>query len=276
MGQVSQPAPFLMLLSRTLGLNALLCAILLPINSQAQDKSAATSSPDVSQSIQKGLNLAKTGRCSEALPLLRKSSGRVEDKSLKRDAGLAGVRCGLFANQPEAVTDFLRVLNRDFPRDPEVLYISVHAYSDLSTRYAQELARFAPNSYPAHELNAESLELQGKWDDAAKEYQQILKQSPSLPGIHFRLGRLLLSKPNPPPDVAAQARAQFEQELKIDPSNAEAEYILGELARQDQQWDDAVKHFAHASQIDAGFGDAFLGLGASLIATKRFAEAVPR
>ena len=131
------------------------------------------------------------------------------------------MRCGLFANQPEAVTDFLRVLNRDFPRDPEVLYISVHAYSDLSTRYAQELARFAPNSYPAHELNAESLELQGKWDDAAKEYQQILKQSPSLPRIHFRLGRLLLSKPNPPPDVAAQARAQFEQELKIDPSNAE-------------------------------------------------------
>jgi len=263
-----------MLLSRTLGLAALLCAIL-PANTQAQSKSAAASSPDLSQSIQKGLNLAKSGHCNEALPLLKKSSGLVEDKSLKRDAGLAGVRCGLYTNQPDAVTDFLRALNRDFPRDPEILYISVHAHSDLSTRYAQELARFAPNSYPAHELNAESLELQGKWDDAAKEYQQILKQNPNLPGIHFRMGRLLLSKPNPPSDVAAQARAEFEQELKIDPSNAEAEFILGELARQDQQWDDAVKHFSRASQLDAGFGDAFLGLGASLIATKKFAEAVP-
>jgi tetratricopeptide (TPR) repeat protein len=274
MGQVSKPAPFLMLPSRTLGFIAFFCAILLPINSGAQSKSAAPSSPDVSQSIQKGLTLAKSGHCSEALPLLKKSAGHVEDKSLKRDAGLAGVRCGLYTNQPDAVTDFLRALNRDFPRDPEVLYISVHAYSDLSTRYAQELARF-PNSSSAHELNAESLELQGKWDDAAKEYQQILTQNPNLSGIHFRLGRLLLSKPNPPADVGVQARSEFEQELKLDPSNAEAEFILGELARQDQQWEDAVKHFSRASQIDAGFGDAFLGLGASLIATKKFAEAVP-
>ena len=277
MGQALRLAPFLMPLPRTLGLTALFCAtLLLPSSSEAQAKaSAAPPSADVAQSLQKGLSLAKAGHCSEALPLLKKSLAHVEDKSLKRDAGLAGVRCSLFTNQPEAVTDFLRVLNRDFPRDPEVLYISVHAYSDLSTRSAQELARFAPNSNSAHELNAESLELQGKWDDAAKEYQQILKQNPDLPGIHFRMGRLLLSKPNPPADVATQARSEFEQELKIDPSNAEAEFILGELARQDQQWDDAVKHFSRASQLDAGFGDAFLGLGASLIATKKFAEAVP-
>jgi len=264
-----------MCLPRILGLLALLCALLQPLNATAQTKPPTSAASDVSQSLQKGLNLAKSGHCAEALPLLRKGSAHVEDKSQKREAGLAGVRCALFADQPEVVVEFLRSLNRDFPRDPEVLYVSVHAYSDLSTRAAQELARFAPNSYPAHELNAESLELQGKWDDAAKEYQQILKQNPDLPGIHFRMGRLLLSKPNPPTDVGAQARKEFEQELKIDPSNAEAEFILGELARQEQQWDDAVKHFSRASQLDAGFGDAFLGLGASLIATKKFAEAVP-
>ena len=275
MGRALRPAPFLMYSRRILGLFALLYAALLPVNIRAQAKPPATPAPDASQSLQKGLSLAKSGHCAEALPLLKKSLARVEDKSLKRDAGLAGVRCALFTDQPEAVTEFLRSLNRDFPRDPEVLYVSVHAYSDLSTRAAQELARFAPNSYPAHELNAESLELQGKWDDAAKEYQQILKQNPDLPGIHFRMGRLLLSKPNPPADVGAQARKEFEQELKIDPSNAEAEFILGELARQDQQWDEAVKHFSRATQLDAGFGDALLGLGASLIATKKFAEAVP-
>jgi len=264
-----------MYLLRILVSFALLCALLLPLNATVQAKPPAQAVSDVSQSLQKGLNLAKSGHCAEALPLLRKGAAHVEDKAQKREAGLAGVRCALFTDQPEAVTEFLKSLNRDFPRDPEVLYVSVHAYSDLSTRAAQELARFAPGSYSAHELNAESLELQGKWDDAAKEYQQILKQNPDLPGIHFRMGRLLLSKPNPPADVAAQARKEFEQELKIDPSNAEAEFILGELARQEQQWDDAVKHFSRASQLDAGFGDAFLGLGASLIATKKFAEAVP-
>jgi tetratricopeptide (TPR) repeat protein len=257
---------------RLLGSIALVCGVLLPRGISAQSKAPA-SSADSAQSLEKGLKLAKSGRCADALPLLKKGS-RAADKAARRDAGLAGVRCALFANQPDAVVDFLRSLNRDFPLDPEVLYVSVHAYSDLSTRYAQELARYAPDSYPARELNAESLELQGKWDGAAKEYRQILKQHPDLPGIHFRLGRLLLSKPNPPADVATQARAEFEAELKIDPANAEAEYILGELARQDQQWDDAVKHFSRASQLDAGFGDAFLGLGTSLIASKKFAEAV--
>src|SRR4030095_3790917 len=96
-----------------------------------------------------------------------------------------------------------------------------------------------------------------------------------LPGIHFRLGRLLLSKPNPPPDIAEQARKEFEAELKIDPTNAEAEYVLGELARQAQQWDEAVEHFSRASKLDTSFVDAFLGLGQSLIATKKFTEAIP-
>ncbi len=55
-------------------------------------------------------------------------------------------------------------------------------------------------SYQAHELNAEALEMRGKWDEAAKEYRAVLQQNPRLPGIHFRLGRLLLSKPNPGPN----------------------------------------------------------------------------
>jgi tetratricopeptide (TPR) repeat protein len=178
------------------------------------------------------------------------------------------------SNQPGLVADFLRLLNQEFPSDPDVLYVSVHAYSDLSDRAAKHLAQAAPHSYQARELNAEALEMQGKWDQASAEYQAVLKQSPELPGIHFRLGRILLSKPNPPPDVAAQAKKEFEAELKIDPSNAGAEYVLGELARQSQQWDDAAHHFSRAAALDAGFGDAFLGLGQSLIAAKKFADAI--
>ena len=53
----------------------------------------------------------------------------------------------------------------------------------------------------------------------------------------------------------------MDQEIEIDPSNAGAEYVLGELARQAAQWPEAVGHFSRASKLDAGFGDAFLGLG---------------
>jgi tetratricopeptide (TPR) repeat protein len=177
-------------------------------------------------------------------------------------------------NRPDAAVEFLRFLNREFPHDPDVLFVAVHTYSDLSTWAAQELAATAPNSYQAHKLNAEALELQGKWDEAAKEYRLILQQNPRLPGIHFLLARLLLSKPDPSPTVAVDARRELLQEIEIDPANAGAEYVLGELARQESQWPDAIAHFTRATKLDAAFGDAYLGLGVSLISTKQFSEAV--
>src|ERR1700687_1578053 len=150
---------------------------------------------DLSTSAKRAVDMAKTGHCMDALPLLKKSEGHIADKGLRRDVGFAGVRCAMFADQPDAAIDFLHFLNREFPRDPDVLYLSVHTYSDLSMRASAELAASAPNSYQAQELNAEALEIQGKWDEATKIYRQILQQNPSLPGINYRLGRILVSKP---------------------------------------------------------------------------------
>lgn len=237
-------------------------------------QSAKPNLSDPSASAQKGIRLAESGHCAEALRSLKTSAQRVPDKAMKIKAGLATVRCGISTGNTDTALTALQWLNRDFPDDPDVLYVSTHAYSDLSTMAAQELARSAPQSYQAHELNAEALEMQGKWDQAEKEYETILKQNPDVPGIHFRLGRLLLSKPNPGPEMAEQAKKEFQEELKIDPNNAGAEYVLGELARESQQWDDAVAHFGRAAKLDAAFGDAYLGLGQSLISTKKYAEAI--
>jgi tetratricopeptide (TPR) repeat protein len=239
--------------------------------SQAAKPASSSTGTD---SAQRGLELVKSGRCAQAIPLLKKAmSGQVE-KSLERDSGLAGVRCAMVGNRFDLAEEFLRPLNRDFPNDPEVLYVSVHTYSDLATHASQRLAAAAPDSAQAHELNAEALEMQGKWDDAAREYQSIVQKDPRMPGIHFKIGRLLLSRTNPPPDAADRARKEFQKELELDPSNAGAEYVLGELARQAQQWDEAVRHFSRAAQIESGFGDAFLGWGLALISDKKFSDAV--
>lgn len=232
------------------------------------------SAPSASNGIQKGISLARSGRCAAALPLLQRATSRALDKAVRRDAGLAEVRCAMTLDRRAVAVSTLQWLNQDFPSDPEVLYVSTHVYSDLSTRAAADLAKRAPQSYQAHELDAEALEMQGKWDQAAKQYELALQQNPNAPGIHFRLGRLLLSKPNPGPDMAEQAKKQFEAELQIDPSNAGAEYVLGELAREAQQWPEAIQHFSRATKLDAGFGDAFLGLGQSFISTQQYAEAV--
>jgi tetratricopeptide (TPR) repeat protein len=167
------------------------------------------------------------------------------------------------------------VLSRDFPHDPEVLYAATHAYSDLSMRSSQDLARDAPFSYEVHELNAEALEMQGKWDEAGVEYRRILEINPMLPGIHARLGRTLLSKPQPAAVEVEQAKKNFEEELEIDPRNAAAEYVLGQLAADAKDSATAIQHFTRATKLDTTFSEAYLGLGTALNSAKRFAEAIP-
>jgi len=254
----------------------LVWATLLPVmecgSGFAQSVSKAPADP--STMARSATALAESGHCTEALPSLKKILGPVKDKELRRKIALAGVHCAMTLHQSEAALDFLRLLTREFPQDPDALYVAIHAYSDLSTAASQELARSAPHSYQAQELLAESFESQGKWEDAEKQYRGILIEDPTLPGIHFRLGRALLSKPNPGPEVAEEAKQEFEKELQIDPKNAGAEYVLGELARQQQQWEQAVKRFSRAAKLDPQFGEAFLGLGASLVSEKQYAEAV--
>jgi tetratricopeptide (TPR) repeat protein len=257
---------------------AFVCSLLwgLPEAHSMAQSGKQTPAPDSSSSAKQGVQLAKAGRCKEALALLKKGSAHItdKDKDLKREVGFAGVRCAMSGDQPDAAIDFLRSLNHEFAHDPDVLYLSVHTYSDLSTRASSELANTGAASYQAQELSAEALEVQGKWDEATRIYRLILQQNPNLAGIHYRLGRVLVSKPDFGPAAAEEAKQEFEKELQIDPANAGAEYVLGEMAKQKQEWDDAIQHFSRAAKLDAGFGDAFVGWGGSLVEVKKFSDAI--
>jgi len=206
-------------------------------SAQVSSKPAAAVTPAAAEHA---ATLAESGRCAEALPVLAKSAAHITDKELQKRVSLDGVRCATTLQQMEPLQELLRLLSRQFPHDPEVLYILTHAYSDLAARTAAELATSAPSSIPALEMDADASEQQGKWDQAEKDYQKILEQNPRYPGIHFRLARLILSKPSPPADFAEQAKKELQQELEIDPANAGAEYVLGELARQAQDLPGAV------------------------------------
>jgi len=186
---------------------------------------------------------------------------------------MAAAKCAMSLNQAQTAINALFILKRDFPHDPEVLYITTHYFSELAMQASQELAREAPTSYQAQELQAESFESQGRWAEAAAQYNKILDQNANVPGIHFRLGRVALSKGDSESDTQ-EAKKEFEQELKIDPSNAAAEFSLGEIARRTGQWNDAITHFSIAAKIDSGFAEAYLALGMSLAAAQKFADAV--
>jgi tetratricopeptide (TPR) repeat protein len=220
-----------------------------------------------------GLSLAESGQCREALAYLEKDYPRIPDPQLKHVMGTNALRCAMALGQSDKAIDFVRWLSRDFPDDPDVLYLSTHVHSELSTRASQRLLRTAPSSYQAHQLNAEVKELQGKEREAIEEYRKVLAAHPQLTGIHYRLGRLLLAGPEGPSRLD-EARREFEQELRLDTGNAGAEYELGEMARRARQWNDAIEHFRHAAQLDPEFVEALIGLGKALVSAGRAPEAL--
>jgi Tfp pilus assembly protein PilF len=220
------------------------------------------------ETIQGTIHLAETNHCDQALPQLRRMLGHVADPHLKKQAEMDGLTCGMSLNSVDDALAFLMALNYDFKTDPEVLYLSAGALSDLSARYGQTLLSTAPNSPDAHVLSAEGLEAQGKWDEAAAEYRRAIQLNPNRPGLHFRLGRMQLNRPATATS-AAEGERELQQELRVDPNNAEAEFILGDRAREAHQWQDAAQHFNRAVQIDANFGDAFLGLGMTYLQSGR-------
>lgn len=243
---------------------------LLAVLSPAQVSSKAAA-PDASSPAEQGIRLAAKGRCGQALPILKRAATHLADKQLKYRAVMSTARCAMSLNQTETAVEALLVLNREFPRDLDVLYTTTHFYSALASRAAQELAATAPTSHQAEQLEAEAFESQENWDRAIAEYKKILDQEPKAEGIHYRIGRIFLSKS---PADAEGAKAEFNEEVKIDPENASAEFMLGEIARQAGQWDEAIGHFSRASERDEGFQEAYLALGMSLNSAGKFSDAI--
>jgi tetratricopeptide (TPR) repeat protein len=256
----------------------LAAAMLFPPQSlmaQAPKSGATPATTSTTLSTEKALALAQQGRCKEALPTLKRAASGAGPAEARKQAGVLGLRCALSTDDRAGATEFLLLLHKQFPEDPEILFIATHAYSDLSSKTALDLVRIAPKSTPARKMNAEALELQGKWDEAQKQYEAILQDDPAAKGVHYLFGRLLLSRPGGDASAIAQAKQEFQKELEIDPQNAGAEYILGEMARQDSQWDEAIAHFSRAARLDTSFGDAYMGWGFCLVTLRRYEEAIP-
>jgi tetratricopeptide (TPR) repeat protein len=223
---------------------------------------------------EKAIALAEHGRCKEALPGLKRAMTAPADAETRKKVGVLGLRCALGADDRDAAVAFTEQLQKQFPLDPDILFVLVHAYSDLSTRTAQDLGRTAPQSLPAHKLNAEAMEMQGKWDEAEREYEDMIAKNPNTPGLHYLLGRLLLSRPDVDAKATERAKQEFQKEVEIDPNNAGAEYVLGQLASKDENWDEAIARFSAAAKLDPNFAEAYLSWGYCLVTVKRYQEGI--
>ncbi len=225
---------------------------------------------------ERGAELAEQGKCTEAMALIHQAleqDTQTLDRDLKRRMGAAGVRCAMMLNHQGAATTLLAWLEQEFPHDPEILFMAAHVYSDLAARSSQELLDAAPNSPLVVEINAEKFEKMGDWHKAIAEYRVLLAREPQMPGIHYRIGQIILTLPATATSND-EARKEFEQELKVYPQNSGAEYFLGELARKGGHLPQAIEHYRTATKLNAGLPEPFFGLGRCLLDSDRAADAV--
>jgi tetratricopeptide (TPR) repeat protein len=225
--------------------------------------------------------LSELGQYKEALPGLRKGFKQTADDPLRRMTGLQLQRAYTGLEQDAQAVEVALELTRLYPKDPEVLYHSGRLFANYAYLTTMKLARLAPDSVWMHQAAGEANESQALYNPAIREYREVLAKDPRRPGIHLRIGRTLLARAQASGEegAAAASRAEavkeFEHELELDPTNANAAYELGEIYRQSGQLEKASEMFALALRHYPDFEEAQIGLGRALIALGAPEKALP-
>ena len=219
------------------------------------------------------MSLSELGRYGEALPGLEKGFRRSADPALKRLAGLQLQRAYMGLQKDNRAVEVALELNRLYPDDPEILYHGSRLYANFAYLMLRKLSEVAPTSVWRRQASGETFESQGQHELAIREYRAVLALDSRRPGIHFRLGRTLLARGQP--ELQSEALREFEQELKLDPTNGNAAYEAAEIYRRSGQLDSAAKFFEVALKNDAHFEEAQIGLGRVLLTQGKPELALP-
>jgi tetratricopeptide (TPR) repeat protein len=214
--------------------------------------------------------LSELGEYRQALPGLEKGFRRATDLPLKRLSGLQLLRAYTGLEMDNNAVETGLELNRLFPEDAEVLYHTSKIYANFAYLKLQTLAKVAPSSIWRLQAAAEADESRGAFDQAIKEYQQVLAMDPDRHGVHYRIGRALLARSR-----TDDALKEFQKELELDPTNANAAYESGEIYRRAGQLDRAKECFSAALKYYSNFEEAQVGLAGVEIAMGRPEQAVP-
>ena len=225
-----------------------------------------------------GMSLSELGQYKEALPGLQRGFGQSADAALRRATGLQLQRTYTGLGDDDKAVEVALQLARLYKDDPEVLYHTGRLFSNYAYLLTMRLAEVAPASVWMHQAAGEADESLGTYDAALDEYEKVLVLAPDRPGIHYRLGRVHLARARPPhsaPDAEANAAGEFEQELRVDPTNADAAYELGEIRRKAGDMDEARELFQQAVGHYPEFEEGLVGLGRVLVAQGKPEAALP-
>jgi tetratricopeptide (TPR) repeat protein len=223
------------------------------------------------------MSLSELGEYQEALPGLEKGFHRSPDPAIKRMCGLQLERAYTWLHENGKAVEVALDLDRLYPDDPEVLYHNAKIFGNSAFLSVQKLAKVAPNSVWRHQAAGEAYESQGSYVQAIDQYQRVIAIDPNRPGVHYRLGRTWLARARDAgsTDDRRQAMKEFEKELELDSSNANAAYELGDMYRSSGQLNEAKDAFELALKSHPDFEEAHLGLASVLMSLRQPGLALP-
>jgi len=218
-------------------------------------------------------NYIDSGRCSDAIPLLTGSFEEEREAPIRTVVGQRLAECHLTTGGDERALEVVQQLRQIAPDSPDVLQLSLKVYMSLWNGAFQQLLAKAPASYQARQIVAEGLEAQERFAEAAAEYRQILKMQPQLPGMHYKLGRMLL-RSETGAEADEKALVEFRKELEINSGHAAALAEIGDIHLRKSQLAEASRSFEQAVKLQPGYVPATVGLAKVLIAQKQWSKAV--
>lgn len=189
-----------------------------------------------------------------------------------RLAGLALAQCRIAGKQFDAAGPVVAQLEKQFPSDPDVLYVAANyhmkAWNDAIYRMYQK----APASFRVDQLSAEVFETQGRYTEAITEYRKALAKNPQAINLHYRLGRALLQQSHEPAGLEL-ARKEFEAELALNSADAVAEYQVAQILGTQGRKADAATRYERAAQLRPDFPEALIAVAKLRSEAKRYDEA---
>jgi tetratricopeptide (TPR) repeat protein len=224
-----------------------------------------------------GLSLAELARYDEALPNLEKGFKQTADAVTRRLCGLQLMRAYTELNRDADAVETALELNRLYPNDPEVLYHTGRVYGNFAYITMEKLHDTAPNSIWMLQAQGEANESQKNYDAAIIAFKHVLEIDPRRPGIHYRLGRVYLSRfhESQRPEDQDNAVRQFEAELAVDPSNGNAAYEIANLDASSGNLDEARKQYGEVIDRYPDFEEALVGMAGVELVSQKPADAVP-
>jgi tetratricopeptide (TPR) repeat protein len=223
------------------------------------------------------LSLAETGHYTDAVTGLEKGFKQSADNEIRRMCGLQLLRAYTALERGSDAVATALTLNRFYPDDPEVLYHTGRIYGNQAYVVMMRLHDKAPNSIWMLQAQGEANESEKNYDAALAAFKNVLELNPQRPGVHYRMGRIYLSRLLDKGNLADRTAAadEFESELKLDPDNGNARYELGVLADQDGKFDVARQQFEQVLLRYPEFEEALVALGGCYLEMSKPSEALP-